>query len=80
MESFWKMVNKMVEIRDVNKCFVREIDFVVLVCCSTNIIIYSCVNSEPSRCVVYVPRSGVVAGHHVNKERLQIQSRLHREA
>lgn len=30
--------------------------------------------------VVYVPRSGVVAGHHVNEERLQIESWLHREA
>lgn len=58
----------------------REIDFVVLVCCLTNIIIYSRVNSEPSRCVVYVPGSGVVAGHHVNEEPLQIQSRLHGEA
>lgn len=48
-----------------------RIDFVVLVCCSTNVIIYSCVNSEPPRCVVYVR---VVAGHRVSEERLQIES------
>lgn len=58
----------------------RGIDFVVLVRCSTNVIIYSRVNSEPSRGIVYVPRGGVAAGRHANEERLQIQWQLHREA